>query len=168
MRETVNYCYAHSSFYRRKLDELGLSPHEIRGVSDLDQLPILLTKDDERELQERSRAELGHPFGEHLCAAPEEVVSVSSTSGSTGTPTFYAFTAEDVALTDELWGRALALAGIGAADVCLQGFGLSMYLAGVPLVRAIERLGAAAVAVGAEAGSEKLLRTAALVGASVL
>jgi len=168
VRETVNYCYAHSSFYRRKLDELGLSPHEIRGVSDLDQLPILLTKDDERELQERSRAELGHPFGEHLCAAPEEVVSVSSTSGSTGTPTFYAFTAEDVALTDELWGRALALAGIGAADVCLQGFGLSMYLAGVPLVRAIERLGAAAVAVGAEAGSEKLLRTAALVGASVL
>ncbi len=168
VRGTVQYCYERSAYYRAKLDDLGVSPAEIHGVEDLERLPILLSKEDERELQERSREELGHPFGEHLCAHPDEVVSVSSTSGSTGTPTFYAFTAEDVALTDELWGRALTLAGVTPADVCLQGFGLSMYLAGVPLVRAIERLGAAAVAVGAEAGSEKLLRTAALVRASVL
>jgi phenylacetate-CoA ligase len=168
VRETVEYCYRCSPYYRRKLDELGVSPAEIRGVEDLERLPILLTKEDERELQERSLPELGHPFGEHLCVEPSEVVSVSSTSGSTGTPTFYAFTAQDVALTDELWGRALRLAGVGAGDVCVQGFGLSMYLAGIPLVRAIERLGATAVPVGAESGSEKLLKIAALVRASVL
>lgn len=168
VRETVSYCYERSPYYRRKLDELGVAPAEIRGVDDLERLPILLTKEDERELQERSRAELGHPFGEHLCAVPAEIVSVSSTSGSTGTPTFYAFTAEDVAVTDELWGRALRLANVGPGEVCLHGFGLSMYLAGVPLVRAIERMGAQAVAVGAEAGSEKLLRISALVGATVL
>jgi len=168
VRETVRYCYERSPYYRRKLDELGIAAAQIGGVADLERLPILLSKEDERELQERSRAELGHPFGEHLCAPVEEVVSVSSTSGSTGTPTFYAFTAEDVAVTDELWQRALALAGVGRGDVCLHGFGLSMYLAGVPLVRAIERMGAQAVPVGAEAGSEKLLRLGELVGATVL
>jgi len=168
VRETVAYCYERSPYYRRRLDALGVAPSDVRCVDDLERLPILLTKEDERQLQERSRAQLGHPFGEHLCVEPAEVVSVASTSGSTGTPTFYAFTAEDVALTDELWGRALRLAGVGAGDICLQGFGLSMYLAGVPLVRAIERLGATAVPVGAEAGSEKLLKTAALVRASVL
>jgi phenylacetate-CoA ligase len=168
VRATVRYCCERSPHYRGKLEELGVEPSEIRGVDDLEQLPILLSKDDERELQERSRAEYGHPFGAHLCVDPAEVVSVAATSGSTGTPTFYAFTAADVALTDELWGRALGLAGVGQADVCLHGFGLSMYLAGVPLVRAIERLGAQAVPVGAEAGSEKLLKLGLLVGATVL
>jgi phenylacetate-CoA ligase len=89
-------------------------------------------------------------------------VSVSSTSGTTGTPTFYAFTADDVAVTDELWGRALAQAGIGPGTVVLHGFGLSMFLAGLPLARAVERLGAQLVPVGAEAGSKRLLDIAAL------
>ena len=78
-------------------------------------------------------------------------------------PTFYAFTAEDVATTDELWARALAFAGVRPGDTVLHGFGLSMFLAGVPIVRALERMGARPVPVGAEAGSERLLRIAELV-----
>jgi len=132
-------------------------------VADLERLPILLTKEDERDLQERSRLELGHPFGEHLCAPLQAVVGVAATSGSTGAPTFYAFTARDIAVTDELWTRALRMAGIRPGDSVLHGFGLSMFLAGVPLVRAIERMGARPVPVGAEAGSERLLRVAELV-----
>ncbi len=50
----------------------------------------------------------------------------------------------------------------------LQGFGLSMYLAGLPLVRALERMGARPVPIGAEAGAEKLLRMARLVRPRVL
>ena len=58
---------------------------------------------------------------------------MASTSGTTGTPTFYAFTAEDVAVTDELWARALRQAGRRPGSVVLHGFGLSMFLAGYPL-----------------------------------
>jgi phenylacetate-CoA ligase len=162
-RETVRYCFEHSRFYRARLEAAGAEPGDIRSVADLERLPILLAKDDERELQERSRAELGHPFGEHLCAPLQRVVSVASTSGTTGLPTFYAFTAADVATTDELWGRALRFAGVRPGDTVLHGFGLSMFLAGVPVVRALERMGARPVPVGAEAGSEKLLRIAGLV-----
>ncbi len=163
VRSTVAYVWENSAFYRGRLEEAGVAPGDIGGVEDLNTLPILLRKDDERELQERSRAELGHPFGEHLCIHPGEVVTVASTSGTTGTPTFYAFSAEDVAVTDELWGRALRQAGITPGTVVLQGFGLSMFLAGYPLLRAVERLGAQIVPVGAEAGTQRLLAIAKLV-----
>jgi phenylacetate-CoA ligase len=163
VRDTVAYVWENSAFYRDRLAAVGAQPGDISGVQDLDKLPILLRKDDERELQERSRAELGHPFGEHLCVDPSEVVSVASTSGTTGTPTFYAFTADDVAVTDELWGRALRQAAVTPGTVVLQGFGLSMFLAGYPLLRAVERLGAQIVPVGAEAGTQRLLAIAKLV-----
>jgi phenylacetate-CoA ligase len=162
VRETVTTCWERSAFYRQQLRSAGAEPGDIATVADLERLPILLRKDDERRLQEESRESLGHPFGEHLCVDPAEVVSVSSTSGTTGTPTFYAFTADDVAVTDELWGRALTQAGIDRGTVVLHGFGLSMFLAGLPLARAVERLGAQLVPVGAEAGSKRLLDIAAL------
>jgi len=162
-RETVARCFEGSAFYRGKLEAAGVEPGDITSVADLERLPVLLGKDDERELQERSRAELGHPFGEHLCSPLEDVVAVASTSGTTGTPTFYAFTRNDVATTDELWGRAFAFAGIRPGDTVLHGFGLSMFLAGVPVVRALERYGARPVPIGAEAGSERMLRMAELV-----
>ncbi len=167
-RATVETCHARSAFYRSRLEGLGVEPGDIRDVDDLERLPVLLGKEDERELQERSRADAGHPFGDHLCVDPSEVVAVASTSGTTGTPTFYAFTREDVAVTDDLWGRALRQAGVGPGTVTLQGFGLSMFLAGYPLARAVERLGAQIVPVGAEAGTERLLGIARLVRPTVL
>ena len=161
--ETVARCWDGSAFYRTRLQAAGAEPGDITSVADLERLPVLLGKDDERELQERSRSELGHPFGEHLCAPLDDVVAVASTSGTTGTPTFYAFTKRDVATTDELWGRAFRFAGVRPGDTVLHGFGLSMFLAGVPVVRALERMGARPVPVGAEAGSERILRMAELV-----
>jgi phenylacetate-CoA ligase len=168
VRETVAYCAERSRFYRERLAEAGAEPGDIGGVADLERLPILLDKERERELQERSRAEDGHPFGEHLCTPLERVVAVASTSGTTGAPTFYAFTEEDVVTTDELWGRALRLVGVRPGDTVLHGFGLSMFLAGYPLARAVERMGARIVPIGAEAGSERLLRMAELVRPRVL
>lgn len=167
-RETVRRCHESSRFYRERIDAAGAEPGDIRTVADLERLPILLGKDDERELQERSRLELGHPFGEHLCVPTHQVVAVASTSGTTGAPTFYAFTPRDVETTDENWGRAFRFAGVQPGDTVLHGFGLSMFLAGVPVVRALERMGARPVPVGAEAGSERLLRIAELVRPRVL
>ena len=156
----VRYCQQGSNYYRERLAEAGAEPEDITSTRALGQLPIMLTKQDEADLQRSSVLGLGHPFGEHLCAPLEDVVSVASTSGTTGDPTYYAFTSDDVALTDEMWARAFREAGLKPADSVLQGFGLSMFLAGVPLVRALERFGARPVPVGAEVGSEKLLRIA--------
>jgi phenylacetate-CoA ligase len=157
---TVRYCYERSRYYRERLDELGVVPEEIRSAADLATLPILLDKQGEVELRAISLRESGHPYGEHLCAPLEHVTSVASTSGTTGDPTYYAFTREDVAITDELWARGFRHGGIRPGDTVLHGFGLSMFLAGVPVVRGLERMGARPIPVGAEAGSEKLIRIA--------
>jgi phenylacetate-CoA ligase len=156
--ESVRYCRDNSSFYRERLDELGVTPEEIDSLEALASLPVLLDKASEAASQEQSRVELGHPFGMHLCAPVEDVVGVASTSGTTGDPTYYAFTAKDIALTDSQWAAAFELGGVRPGDPVLHAFGLSMFLAGVPVVRALERMGARPIPVGAEAGSDRLTK----------
>lgn len=167
LQRQISHCLR-SAYYREAFEEHGIDPTRIRTLEDLRALPILVTPERHRVAQETSMREEGHPFGTLLCARPDEVVSVCSTSGTTGNPTFYPFTRHDVEVTDTLWIRALRFIGVRPGDVVLQGFGLSMYLAGLPLVRALERYGATPVPVGAEAGTEKLLRMARTVRPRVL
>jgi phenylacetate-CoA ligase len=158
IQKAVEYCADNSSYYRDKLREVGAEVGDIRSATDLERLPVLLTKEDEVESAAGSLASEGHPFGKHLCASIDDVVAVNSTSGTTGDPTYYAFTADDVALTDSLWAQAFRMGGVSAGDAVVHAFGLSMFLAGVPVVRALERMRARPIPVGAEAGSEKLIK----------
>ncbi|MYW05702.1 phenylacetate--CoA ligase [Streptomyces sp. SID3343] len=167
LRDQIGYL-GQAPFYRRRFAELGVDPARVRTVADLDDLPIFLTPPEHRRLQDASLAADGHPFGDFLCADVRDVVSVSSTSGTTGTPILYASTAADVALTDESWARAFRFMGMAPGDGVVVGFGLSMYLAGVPLIRALERAGMRTVPVGAESGTGKLLRMLALMRPRVL
>lgn len=167
LRRQVDHCLR-SPLYRQRFEEVGVDPRSITSLESLREVPILVTPDLHRQSQEESREKDGHPFGTILCARPDEVVSVQSTSGTTGQPTFYPFTRRDVDITDTLWIRAFRLMGIRPGDVVLHAFGLSMYLAGFPVVRALERMGATPIPVGAEAGAEKLLRMADTVCPRVL
>lgn len=168
LRRQIAYDVERSPFYREQFEEHGIDPGTVRTLDDVRALPIFVRPDVHRLEQERTMAEDGHPFGRFLCAPLDEVVAVNSTSGTTGVPTFYAFTQADVAATDKLWQRALRFVGVRPGDTVLQGFGLSMYLAGIPLVRALERMGARPVPIGAEAGAEKLVRMMDLVRPRVL
>ncbi|MFV0463579.1 MAG: phenylacetate--CoA ligase family protein [Nostocoides sp.] len=167
LRRQIDYCLQ-TPFYRDLFEQHSLDPGKIRTLRDVWSMPVLVTPDIHRQAQEATVERDGHPFGSFLAAPLEDVVAVSSTSGTTGVPTMYAFTGHDVAVTDALWQKALRFVGVKPGDCVLQGFGLSMYLAGMPLVRALERMGARPVPIGAEAGAEKLLRMARLVRPRVL
>lgn len=167
LRSQVQHCLR-SGFYRDRFEEAGVDPVSIRRIEDLNRLPIFVTPEVHREAQNTSIREFGHPFGTFLCVEPGQVVTVASTSGTTGSPTFYPFTQRDVEITDLLWERALRFVGVRPGDRVVHGFGLSMHLAGVPLVRALTRMGAMAVPVGAETGSEKLLNMITLIKPRVL
>lgn len=164
----VRYAYDRSAHYRGQLEEAGAVPEEIRSEEALAQLPLMLDKATERELVVQSREQHDHPFGEHLCADPAEVIGVCTTSGTTGEPTFYPFTGNDIAVMDRLWADGFRFAGLQPGETVLHAFGLSMFLAGVPVVRALERMGCRPVPVGAEAGSEKLMRIARLLPATAI
>ncbi len=158
LQRQLRYAYERSEFYREKFRAAGARPEDIRSLDDLRQLPIFITPEIHRESQEESHRRLGHPFGMFLCAPLEDVISVASTSGTTGEPTFYAFTRHDVEVTNRLWVRGFWRAGIRPGDTVMQAFGLSMFLAGVPIVRALESIGVRVIPCGAEAGSERLLK----------
>ena len=154
----MNYVYDHSEFYRKKFVALGIEPDDIRNLDDFRNLPVFITKEEHRECQEESLTRFGHPFGTILCAPLEEVVGVSATSGTTGFPTFYGFTPHDIEVNNEVLARGFWRAGVRPGETVVHAFGLSMWVAGIPIIRALDNMGARTVPVGAEAGSERLIQ----------
>lgn len=156
------YNYANSPFYRRRFDEIGLKPEDIRSWDDFRRIPTM-NKHDHRKAQEESISRFGHPFGMLGCAPPENYIILSATSGTTGTPTFYTVTRHDLAIFSELQARKFRRVGLRPGDRVLHGMSLSMFVGGIPIIEAIKSYGACAVPVGAEVGSRRLLEFAKLV-----
>ena len=77
----VKNVYEHVEFYRKKMDEMGVEPGDIKGIEDIGKLPFT-TKEDLRD---------HYPFG--LLAVPQEkIVRVQGTSGTTGKLTLASYT----------------------------------------------------------------------------
>ncbi len=155
------YNYANSPFYRRRFDEIGLKPEDIRTWDDFRRIPTM-DKHDHRKAQEESVNRFGHPFGMLACAPPEKFVILCATSGTTGTPTFYTVTAHDLEIFNELQARKFRRIGLRPGDRVLHGMSLSMFVGGIPLIEAVKSFGACTVPVGAEVGTRRLLEFAQL------
>ena len=85
--------------YRRKMEEAGVKPGDIKTLADLRKLPFT-TKDDLRE---------NYPFG--LFATPmDDVIRVHASSGTTGKSTVVGYTQTDI----ELWASVMASARLRA------------------------------------------------------
>ena len=81
----VKNVYDHVEFYRKKMDDIGIEPGDIKGIEDIGKLPFT-TKEDLRA---------NYPFG--LLAVPQEkIVRVQGTSGTTGKLTLASYTQNDV------------------------------------------------------------------------
>ena len=143
-REQLAYLLERSPFYRDKL--AGLEPG---GLADIPRLPLT----DKREL--RATCTPDNPIGAHLCAAPEEIVRVYSTSGTTGTPSWIPLTAGDL----ENWitgsARSYAASGIAAGQRIVSTYNAGPFVAGAALA-AFDRLGLCHIPVGT-GNTERLL-----------
>ena len=87
-RSQIAYLLERSAFYRSKL--AFASAEEAGGLDDIAQLPLT----EKHELRATVTPE--NPIGAHLCAAPEEIVRIYSTSGTTGEPSYIPLTAGDL------------------------------------------------------------------------
>jgi phenylacetate-CoA ligase len=168
IQRQLAYCYDRSPYYREKFQQIGILPQDVRTWEDFCRLPILLTPSEYKAQQEQSLAEDGHPYGRILCAPLDQVIGVASTSGTTGRPTLTPFTRKDIATTNEVLARAFWRIGIRPGDTVLHAFGLSMWVMGIPAIRALEAMGARPIAVGAEGGTERLLMFAQMTRPSAL
>jgi phenylacetate-CoA ligase len=128
----LDYLEARSAFYRQR----------IRGRRELIELPFT-TKDELRESQRRSP-----PFGEHLCAAPEELVRLHVTSGTTGEPVAIGLTQHDHDANGKVGGEAFAIAGLRPTDTVAHCLNYALYAGGIADHMALEASGATVVPVG--------------------
>ena len=87
LQQLVVRVYQHSPYYRQKFDAHGVNPYQLKSLDDYRHYPFF-DKDEERLSQERSKQQLGHPFGMHVTCDPKLVNRISSSSGTTGSPTF--------------------------------------------------------------------------------
>ena len=115
----VQHVWDNVPFYRKKMEEKGLTPADIKGVDDLKKLPFI-TKDDLREC---------YPYG--LLAKPlNECVRIQSTSGTTGKRVVAFYTQHDVDLWDDCCARAITAVGGTNEDVCQVAYGYGLFTGG--------------------------------------
>ena len=89
LKEIVQFAYDHAPYYKRSFDAAGVKPSDIKTLKDIQKFPFI----DKRT--QRDTQGVGSFLGE-LCAVPEEdVVFISTSSGSTGVPTMSPFTKKD-------------------------------------------------------------------------
>ncbi|WP_432662152.1 phenylacetate--CoA ligase [Wukongibacter baidiensis] len=134
LREMIERVYYNVPFYRKKMQDLGIEPGDVRGIEDLDKLPFT-TKQDLRD---------NYPFG--LFAVPRsEVVRVHASSGTTGDPTVVGYTRKDIGTWSEVVARTLYSCGVSREDVIQVAYGYGLFTGGLGVHYGSERIGATVV-----------------------
>jgi phenylacetate-CoA ligase len=134
LESTLNRVYKNVPFYRKKFDEIGFNPDDLRSLDDLKRLPFT-AKNDLRE---------NYPYG--LFAVPlREVVRVHASSGTTGLSTVVGYTRNDIKTWSNLVARIIVAAGVTADDVIQISFNYGLFTGAFGLHYGAERLGASVI-----------------------
>jgi phenylacetate-CoA ligase len=121
-------------FYREALAQAGVTPDRIRSVDDVRRLPYTVKEDLRRN----------YPLG--LLAVPRaEIARVHGSSGTTGRPTFVAYTRRDLETWSGLVARFLVAGGLRSEHLVHVAFGYGLFTGGFGLHYGIERVGAGVV-----------------------
>ncbi|MBE6647930.1 MAG: phenylacetate--CoA ligase [Ruminococcaceae bacterium] len=132
----VRHVYENVPIYRKKFDEKGVKPSDIKSVKDLSKLPFTYKAD----FQEN------YPYG--MFAAPlSDVVRIHATSGTTGRQTVVGYTKDDMNIWAECVARAITAAGGTKEDVVHISYGYGLFTGGLGLHCGAEKIGATVVPV---------------------
>ena len=118
----VRHVWDHVPYYRKLMEEKGVTPDDIRSIDDLHKLPFI-SKYDLRD---------AYPYG--MLAVPlKNCVRIHSTSGTTGKRVIAFYTQHDIDLWDDCCARAITAAGGTDEDVCQVSYGFGLFTGGAGL-----------------------------------
>ena len=80
LKAQVRYVYENAPLWRKKLNEAGISPDDIKGLEDLTKIPFT-TKQELQDDQEKNP-----PYGSYIAVHPSRLYQFFATSGTTGKP----------------------------------------------------------------------------------
>lgn len=134
MKKTLQHAYQNSTVYKKKFDEAGVHPDDLKSLEDLAKFPFT-TKQDLRE---------NYPFG--MFAVPQEqIVRVHASSGTTGQPTVVGYTQNDITTWSDVVARSLRAAGLSSKDTIQVSYGYGLFTGGLGAHYGVERLGATVI-----------------------
>ncbi|MBE7016695.1 MAG: phenylacetate--CoA ligase [Ruminococcaceae bacterium] len=126
----IKHVWDNVPLYRKKMEEKGITPDDIKGIDDIYKLPFT-SKADLRE---------GYPYG--LLAKPlSECVRIHSTSGTTGKRVMAYYTQHDIDLWYDCCARAITAAGGTKDDVVQVSYGYGLFTGGAGLDGGSHKLG---------------------------
>jgi phenylacetate-CoA ligase len=150
-REQLGYLLERSAFYRDKLGAAGIaSAGDAGGLDEIARVPLT------EKSEIRATTTDSEPIGAHLCAPPEEIVRIYSTSGTTGTPSYIPLTASDVDNWVAGSARSYAASGIAPGQRIVSTYNAGPFAAGAALA-SFERIGLCHIPVGT-GNTERLMR----------
>ena len=129
LQATIRHCM-NSPFYKKKFEEMGIKPEDIKTPADVRKLPFT-TKQDLRD---------NYPFG--LASVPlEKCVRLHSSSGTTGNPTVVLHSQKDLDEWANAVARCLWMVGLRPTDIFQNSSGYGMFTGGLGFQYGAERLG---------------------------
>lgn len=134
LKKIVKYAYERVLFYKKKFDEIGLLPEDIKTLEDIKKIPYT-TKADLRD---------NYPYG--LLAVPmDDIVRVHASSGTSGKPTVVAYTKNDLDMWSDCMARLIVAAGGRKSDIVQISFGYGLFTGALGLHQGWEKIGATVI-----------------------
>ncbi len=134
LKKIVKYAYERVPFYKKKFDEIGLLPEDIKTLEDIKKIPYT-TKADLRD---------NYPYG--LLAVPmDDIVRVHASSGTSGKPTVVAYTKNDLDMWSDCMARLIVAAGGRKSDIVQISFGYGLFTGALGLHQGWEKIGATVI-----------------------
>jgi phenylacetate-CoA ligase len=134
LKKIVRYAYEKVGFYKKKFDEAGIKPEDIRSLEDIKYIPYTV-KSDLRD---------NYPYG-LLAVSMDDIVRVHASSGTSGKPTVVAYTKNDLDMWTECMARLIVAAGGSKTDIAQVSFGYGLFTGALGLHQGFEKLGAAVI-----------------------
>jgi len=134
LRKMADYVYHHTPFYRKKFQEMGITPEDIHDIDDIVKLPFT-NKIDLRD---------NYPFG--LAAMPmSEIVRIHASSGTTGKPVVVLYSRKDLAQWEEAISRAFTAYGCTKDDIFQVSYGYGLFTGGLGAHDGATNIGASVI-----------------------
>jgi phenylacetate-CoA ligase len=141
LKEELLFSYEHSSYYKRAFVEAGADPRNVRTLEDIRKFPFT-----NKEV-ERDRQVAVPDLGDMVAVPEEEIVYVSASSGSTGTPTLSPFTTQDFEEWQDAEARLFWSIGMRPGDRYCHALNFTLFVGG-PDVMGAQKVGAMCIWAG--------------------
>ncbi len=136
MKWSLRHAYDNVAMYKKRFDDAGVHPDDLKSLSDLAKFPFTY-KDDLRD---------HYPFG--LFAVPrDQIARIHASSGTTGKATVVGYTKNDVSMWADMVARSMRASGTKPGDIVNIVYGYGLFTGGLGAHYGAERLGCTVVPV---------------------